>query len=204
MDGMPDFYEDLHGLNKNNPADAGQGAADGLFDNDGLTNLEEYNVGTDPNNADTDSDILTDGEEVNGVKNPFLNHVRRDPFDPMSDPPGDPTDPLNADSDGDGHIDTEDNCPADPNPDQWDDDSDGFGNECDLCFGDNSFFDADRDGVCGDIDICWGDDSTGDGDGDLFCADIDCDDGAPEIGACPLFADGFETGDTSGWSISSP
>ena len=34
-------------------------------DNDNLTNLEEFTHGTLPNNADTDSDGLPDGWEVN-------------------------------------------------------------------------------------------------------------------------------------------
>jgi hypothetical protein len=37
------------------------------WDHDGLTNLEEFKMGTDPHNADTDGDGLTDGEEVHGM-----------------------------------------------------------------------------------------------------------------------------------------
>jgi hypothetical protein len=33
-------------------------------DHDGLTNLEEYHLGTDPNNADSDKDGLADGDEA--------------------------------------------------------------------------------------------------------------------------------------------
>ncbi len=85
---------------------------------------------------------------------------------------------------GDGVEDGIDNCPADVNPDQTDSDSDGFGDACDLCLGDNE---------------------TGDGDGDGVCADQDCDDANPSIGAeCPLFADGFESGDVSAWGVTVP
>jgi len=49
-------------------------------DNDGLTNLEEYQYSTDPLDSDTDGDGLTDGQEVNTYS----------------------TDPLDPDSDGDG------------------------------------------------------------------------------------------------------
>ncbi len=34
-------------------------------DHDGLTNLQEFNLGTDPNNPDSDNDGIADGDEVN-------------------------------------------------------------------------------------------------------------------------------------------
>ena len=46
-DGMPDIWEDEHGLDKNDPDDAGEDT----LDMDGLTNLEEFENGTDPNDA---------------------------------------------------------------------------------------------------------------------------------------------------------
>ena len=45
-DGMPDIYEEEHGLNKYDPSDA---SAD--EDGDRATNLEEYEAGTDPLDA---------------------------------------------------------------------------------------------------------------------------------------------------------
>src|ERR1051325_10647887 len=46
-DGMPDIWEEDHGLNKLvNDASLDP-------DNDGLTNLQEYKMKTDPHNADT-------------------------------------------------------------------------------------------------------------------------------------------------------
>jgi len=47
-DGMPDSWEQLHGLDPQDPSDA---SADS--DGDGYTNLQEYLAGTDPNNADS-------------------------------------------------------------------------------------------------------------------------------------------------------
>ena len=74
---MPDGWEVTYGLN---PLlnDAG-----GNPDSDGLTNLEEHQYNTNPNNDDSDDDGLKDGDEV------FIYH----------------TDPANADTDGDGRDD---------------------------------------------------------------------------------------------------
>ncbi len=66
-DGLPDDYELSNGLNPNDPSDA---SAD--LDRDGLTNLEEFQRGTDPRNPDTDGDGLKDGEEVLRGTNPLL------------------------------------------------------------------------------------------------------------------------------------
>ena len=104
-DGLPDYYEDEIGTDKNNPDTDGDGLSDGYevlysgtdplkpdsddngindgdedFDSDDLTNSEECELGTDPNNVDTDGDGLSDGDEVKNRK----------------------TDPLNYDTDGDG------------------------------------------------------------------------------------------------------
>ncbi|MDP6157075.1 MAG: hypothetical protein QF682_13205, partial [Candidatus Thermoplasmatota archaeon] len=45
-------------LDPTDPSDAGEDP-----DGDGMTNQEEHDAGTDPNNADTDGDGLTDSEE---------------------------------------------------------------------------------------------------------------------------------------------
>lgn len=74
-DGMPDWWERHYGLAANDASDA---ALD--LDSDGLTNLEEFTLGTYADQTDSDGDSLTDAEEVN-------THL---------------TDPSNSDSDADG------------------------------------------------------------------------------------------------------
>ncbi len=58
-DGIPDQWELVYGLNPNVKSD---GALDS--DGDGLTNLEEYQAGTNPLNPDSDSDGYNDAQEV--------------------------------------------------------------------------------------------------------------------------------------------
>ena len=66
-DGINDNFEDLFGMNKNDPNDI-----NGDLDGDGLTNLEEYRLGTNLNNPDTDGDGITDDvEEARGF-NPLM------------------------------------------------------------------------------------------------------------------------------------
>jgi len=61
-DALPDGWEVDHGLYPKSAA--GDNGADGDPDADGLTNLQEYGSGTDPQVADTDGDGLTDAEEI--------------------------------------------------------------------------------------------------------------------------------------------
>ncbi|HLK48955.1 MAG TPA: Ig-like domain-containing protein [Bryobacteraceae bacterium] len=72
--GIPDSWALANGLNPLDPTLALEDP-----DRDGLTNLQEFQLGTNPTNPDTDGDGLRDGDEVN------LYH----------------TNPLLADSDGD-------------------------------------------------------------------------------------------------------
>ena len=78
-DGLPDDYETENGLNPADPVDAFEDS-----DGDGLTALEEYNAGTDINNADSDGDGISDKEELEAGEDGFI------------------TNPLLADTDGDG------------------------------------------------------------------------------------------------------
>lgn len=97
-------------------------------DMDGLSNDEEAELGTDPRNADSDGDGLTDGEEALGIDDALTDAVPNgisdalDACDPLQtgpacDPDGDGltnaeeaeegTNPNNPDSDGDGLTDGE-------------------------------------------------------------------------------------------------
>ncbi|SDF51209.1 Ig-like domain-containing protein [Cellulophaga baltica] len=86
------------------------------FDDDGLTNTEEANLGTDPNNPDTDGDGVEDGEEVMDDTNPLddCDSLNGTPL-PTTDCDSDGltnaeeenlgTDPFDPDSDSDGITD---------------------------------------------------------------------------------------------------
>jgi len=58
-DGIPNYWENQHGLDPSDPSDAPLD-----YDGDGLTNLQEYQHGTDPNNSDTDGDGVSDLDEI--------------------------------------------------------------------------------------------------------------------------------------------
>ncbi|NWK55614.1 family 43 glycosylhydrolase [Verrucomicrobiaceae bacterium N1E253] len=107
-DGINDFWElgfagisSLDDLNGGN-AGSGPGSGTGDFDGDGVSDLTEFQLGSRPNDKDSDGDGLEDGDEVSGRLNPFLLGVLRQPFTPGSDAPGDATSPVSDDSDDDG------------------------------------------------------------------------------------------------------
>jgi hypothetical protein len=61
-DDLPDDWENRYGLDSTDPR--GDHGPHGDPDRDGLTNMEEYHLGTDPLNRDTDGDGITDYDEV--------------------------------------------------------------------------------------------------------------------------------------------
>lgn len=95
-DQIPDDFEVENGLNPNDPIDAHEDQ-----DRDGLTALEEFNLGTGINTADTDGDGIDDGEETVKGEDGFV------------------TNPLLRDTDGDGLSDGLEilvsSSPIDPN-----------------------------------------------------------------------------------------
>ena len=66
-DGMDNNWENEYGFDPYNPLDAFND-----FDEDGLTNLDEYNYSTNPINSDTDGDGISDFDEINDGLNPLL------------------------------------------------------------------------------------------------------------------------------------
>jgi uncharacterized repeat protein (TIGR01451 family) len=96
-DQMTDEFERANGLNPNDASDAGQDR-----DSDGLSNLQEFRLNTNPRSPDSDGDGLLDGDEV----------VRS-------------TNPLLADSDGDGLADGQE-VSRGSNPLSRDTDADGI------------------------------------------------------------------------------
>ena len=135
-DGIPDNYEIANGLDPN--------VDDSGLDNDsnggpdGLTNLMEFNIGTNPQDSDSDDDGLLDGQEVSGTLNPWSSGT-------ITGIPGDPTNPLEADSDGDGvddhseilagtdpNIRLQDSGPSIPFVDS---DNDSYRDEAEISFG---------------------------------------------------------------------
>jgi len=70
--GLPDWWElQYFGATKQ--------SASADPDSDGLTNLQEYQKGTNPTKADTESDGMPDGWEVDNKLNPLLDDANLDP-----------------------------------------------------------------------------------------------------------------------------
>ena len=104
-DGLPDSYENQFAfLDRANAADAGMDQ-----DSDGLTNLQEFQAGTAPDNADSDGDGLNDKVEIDRGTDALASDSDGDGLDDgvetgtgvFVDTNDTGTDPLAGDSDGD-------------------------------------------------------------------------------------------------------
>ncbi len=117
-------------------------ACNGDYDDDGLSDEEERDLGTDFQRADSDADGISDG-----IDNcPTIANASQ--VDTNNDGVGDACEP---DQDNDGVDDDVDNCPDIANPDQADQNSDGTG---DACSEPAPEPDSDDDGVPDTLDNC--------------------------------------------------
>ena len=123
---------------------------------------------------------------------------------PVEDTPG-------SDGDGDGVLDSADNCPGTANADQADADADAAGDACDNCANDSNpdQSNADQDSLGDACDACP-QDAENDADGDLVCAgadncpsaanadqaDADTDGAGDACDACPADAEDDADGDS--------
>ena len=172
-------------------------------DGDGLVDLDEWLLGTDPLLADSDGDGIDDLTEVGDPSNPndsdgdgTIDAIDCDSDDPTI------TNAVTEDSDCDGLLDDEEDINGDGDPSNDDTDGDGTPNFLDLdSDGDGSLDSedcapADALSLFGAAEICDGEDNDCDGeanfggvaevdldgDGSLSCEDCDDEDGANMLG----------------------
>jgi len=111
--------------------DAEGDACDDDDDNDGLTDLVEATLGTDPFDVDTDDDGLTDGDEVLiWGSDPRVGDSDLDAVPDATDNCRRVANPSQEDGDADAVGDACDNCPVIPNPGQENADRDAIGDVC--------------------------------------------------------------------------
>ena len=145
-DGMDDDWEDRHNLDATSSGDANMDA-----DSDGLTNLEEYVAGTDPNVSDSDADGLSDADEVQiYLTDPLSADTDGDTLSDFDEVVTYGTNPLLADTDDDGQSDDEELITPGMDPLVADTDGDGMDDGWELLNGldpqDTTDANADADG----------------------------------------------------------
>ncbi len=119
-------------------------------DADGLSNVEERRLGTNPLNPDTDHDGLTDGQEVKIYKtNPLKIDTDGDGLSDGDEVLKYHTDPLKSDTDGDGLSDGDEILKYHTDPLKSDTDGDGLsdGEEVLIYHTDPLKVDTDGDGL---------------------------------------------------------
>jgi hypothetical protein len=143
-DGMPNYYENMYGLDKDDPSDA---ATD--LDGDGLSNLEEFQLGLKPNDSDTDNDDLSDGDEIVYGSDPLVTDSDADGLDDGEEAYDYGTSPTDTDSDDDGIPDGVEVNMLGTDPLSTDTDSDWLGDldEVDFYLSDPTEPDTDNDGL---------------------------------------------------------
>ena len=136
-DGMPDIFEVNFGLNRTVSMHNGLLEAEADNDNDGLSNLDEYTLGGHPLNPDTDGDCILDAVEVSWAQatalDPSVSDVSPHDAINLADADGDginEADALGCDLGGVEPVDTNDNQSDEPTTDN---DGDGVLNSNDDC-----------------------------------------------------------------------
>ena len=136
-------------------------------DDDSLNDEEEIELGTDPNNSDTDGDGLTDGEEVLVNKtNPLIKDTDSDGLDDAYEVYISDTNPLKTDTDGNGVLDGDEDLDKDgltiseesklnTNPKENDSDFDGLSDKDEIYKykTDPNNRDTDEDGILDGLEI---------------------------------------------------
>ena len=171
-------------------------ACDADDDNDGLTDEEEQNLGTNPLSADSDNDGLTDGEEQVLGTNPLTADSDDDGLtDGEEQVLG--TNPLITDSDDDGLTDGEEQVLG-TNPLAADSDDDGLTDAEEQVLGTNPLTaDSDNDGLAdGEEQVLGTNPLTADSDDDGLT------DGEEQVqGTNPLSADSDDDGLNDGVEV---
>lgn len=176
-DGMPDGWEISRGLDPNDDGDAA-----GDPDQDGLTNLGEFQAGSNPASADSDGDGISDGAEVNTHgTNPNSGDSDGDGAGDWAEIHSHGTNPTNPDTDADGMpdgweighglsptydgdadddsdsdgISNYDEYQAGTNPGSWDSDGDGLGDwdEINVHGTNAAIADTDGDGLSDGVEV---------------------------------------------------
>lgn len=174
-DGLLDGFEIDNQLDAAGNTTGGALGPEGDLDDDGLNNLGEQTAGSDPRNADTDGDTLSDGDEVNTFgSSPILVDTDGDTLDDPTEVNTTMTNPALADSDMDNLPDNyEVDNNLNPNSNAGDDgatgdpDGDNLDNEGEFAAGTNpQVADTDADGVNdgdevnGTLNTAFGNEST--------------------------------------------
>jgi outer membrane protein OmpA-like peptidoglycan-associated protein len=116
-------------------------------DQDGLTNGEEDELGTNPDSPDTDNDGLKDGDEVKTtLTNPSMPDTDGDGLNDGAEVNTHKTDPKKADSDGDGLSDGDEVLKHKTNPMMADTDGDGLSDGSEISVNMTDPLKADSDG----------------------------------------------------------